>query len=73
MAPDLTVGCIEYPDGVVARVTCSLIAPRDKSITIIGDDGILSVPDVRNDAGPVYFKRFLRLGTWEGSNVVSTV
>ena len=56
MAPDLTVGCIEYPDGVVARVTCSLIAPRDKSLTIIGDDGILNVPDVRNDAGPVYFQ-----------------
>jgi predicted dehydrogenase len=56
MAPDLTVGCIEYPDGVVARLTCSLIAPRDKSITIIGDDGILSVPDVRDDAGPVYFE-----------------
>ena len=56
MAPDFTVGCIEYPEGVVARVSCSLIAPRDKSITIIGDDGILSVPDVRNDAGPVYFE-----------------
>jgi predicted dehydrogenase len=56
MAPDLSVGCIEYPDGIVARVTCSLIAPRDKSITIIGDDGILSVPDVRDDAGRVYFE-----------------
>jgi predicted dehydrogenase len=56
MAPDLTVGCIEYPDGVVARVTCSLIASRDKSITIIGDKGILCAPDVRDDAGPVYFE-----------------
>ncbi len=56
MAPDLTVGCIEYSDGVVARVTCSLIAPRNKSVTIIGDEGILTVPDVRNDAGPVYFE-----------------
>jgi predicted dehydrogenase len=25
MAPDFSVGCIEYQDGVVARVTCSLV------------------------------------------------
>jgi len=53
MAPDFTVGCIEYGDGVVARVTCSLVAPKDKSLTIIGDDGVLTVADVRNDRGPV--------------------
>jgi predicted dehydrogenase len=56
MAPDFTVGCIEYKDGVVARVTCSLVAPKDKSITIIGDKGILSVADVRNDLCPVYLQ-----------------
>jgi predicted dehydrogenase len=56
MAPDFTVGCIEYGDGVVARVTCSLVAPRDKSLTIIGDDGILAVANVRNDVCPVYMR-----------------
>lgn len=56
MAPDFTVGCIEYSANIVARVTCSLVAPKDKSLTIIGDDGILSVPDLRNDAGPAYFQ-----------------
>jgi len=56
MAPDFTVGCIEYPGGVVARVTCGLVAPKDKSLTIIGDDGILSVADVRNDVCPVYVR-----------------
>jgi predicted dehydrogenase len=53
MAPDFTVGCIEYADGVVARVTCSLVAPRDKSLTIIGDDGVLTVEDIRNERCPV--------------------
>jgi len=57
MAPDFSVGCIEYSDSVVARVTCSLVAPRDKSLTIIGDDGVLSTSNVRNDASPVYVKR----------------
>jgi predicted dehydrogenase len=81
MAPDFTVGCIEYPSGVVARVTCGLVAPRDKSLTIIGDDGILAIPNVRNDVCPVYIRsipagrwrtaverRVNRLRRWLGSN-----
>jgi predicted dehydrogenase len=57
MAPDFTVGCIEYTHGVMARVTCSLIGPEDKSLTIIGDDGVLTVPNVRNDASAIYVRR----------------
>ncbi len=66
MAPDFTVGCIEYPDGVVARVTCGLVAPRDKSLTVIGDDGILFVGNVRNDTGPVMV-RAGNMGRWQSS------
>jgi predicted dehydrogenase len=66
MAPDFTVGCIEYPGGVVARVTCGLVAPRDKSLTIVGDDGILSVANVRNDVCPVYV-RSIPAGRWRGA------
>jgi predicted dehydrogenase len=57
MAPDFTVGCIEYGEGIVARVTCGLVAPRDKSLTVIGDDGVLFVGNVRNDKTPVYVRR----------------
>lgn len=57
MAPDFTVGCIEYSKDVVARITCSLVAPQDRSLTIIGDQGILSVADVRDDLCPVYLQR----------------
>ena len=57
MAPDFTVGCIEYADDVVARVTCSLMAPRDKSLTVVGDDGVLHVADLRNDMCSVYVRR----------------
>lgn len=49
MAPDFTVGCIEYSERIVARITCGLVAPRDKSLTIIGDDGIIRVANLRND------------------------
>ncbi len=56
MAPDFSVGCLEYENGVVARVTCSLVAPIDKSIVIIGEEGVLSTKYVRNDASPVYIQ-----------------
>lgn len=57
MAPDFSVGCIEYSEGVVARVTCSLVAPQDKSLTIIGDEGVISTANVRNDASPVFVRK----------------
>lgn len=57
MAPDFSVGCIEYVSDVVARVTCSLVAPLDKSLLIVGDDGLLRVDNVRHDTSPVYIRR----------------
>jgi predicted dehydrogenase len=57
MAPDFTVGCIEYDNDIVARVTSSLVAPLDKSIKIIGEKGILYTKYVRNDGSPVYFQK----------------
>jgi len=53
MAPDFSVGCIEYGDGVVARVTAGLVAPRDKSLTVVGTDGVLIVPFLRDDRGRI--------------------
>lgn len=66
MAPDFSVGCIEYGNGIVARVTCGLVAPRDKSLTIIGDDGIIYTGTVRNDIGPVYVQHIPPRGRASG-------
>ena len=65
-APDFTVGCLEYDDGVVARVTFGLVAPRDKSLTIVGDRGVLFVGNVRDDGCPVMV-RPAALAGWQGS------
>jgi predicted dehydrogenase len=62
MAPDFTVGCLEYDQQIVARVTCGLVAPHDKSLTIIGDEGTLTVHNVRQDAGPVWLRRYVESG-----------
>ena len=56
MAPDFSVGCVEFDGGVVARVTCGLTAPRDKSMTVVGDKGVLTVGNVRDDAAPVMWR-----------------
>lgn len=48
VAPDFSVGCIEYASGVVARLTCSIVAPQDRSLTIIGDKSRLVLDDVWN-------------------------
>jgi predicted dehydrogenase len=66
MAPDFSVGCIEYGDGIVARVTCGLVAPLDKSLTVVGDDGIIYINTVRNDSGPVYIQHIPARGRLNG-------
>ncbi|MDP3526352.1 MAG: Gfo/Idh/MocA family oxidoreductase [Hoeflea sp.] len=58
LAPDFSVGCLSFRSGVTARLTCGLAAPRDRSLTIIGDDGTLVVRDLWDDRSPVHLSRF---------------
>jgi predicted dehydrogenase len=58
MAPDFTVGCLEYDEGIVARLTCSLVAPLDKSLIIFGDRGVLKVDNVRHERCPVRYRLY---------------
>lgn len=57
ITPDFACGCIEYDNGIIARVTTSIVAPLDKSLTIIGDDGIIYTKDMRDDLSPVYIRK----------------
>lgn len=41
--PDFTVGCLEFESGVVARLTCSIVAPHDHGLRIFGTTGTLAV------------------------------
>jgi predicted dehydrogenase len=56
-APDFSVACITFASGVVARLTCSIIAPHDHTLRIIGDQGILSTPDCWRYRSPVSIRR----------------
>lgn len=61
IAPDFTVACIQFASGVVARLTCSIVAPHDHSMRIVGDQGVLSVRDCWNQRSPIYLQQWMTI------------
>ena len=59
--PDFSVACITFDSGVVARLTCSIVAPYDHRIRIIGDEGVLSVDECWQYGAPVHLEQFSQL------------
>ncbi len=59
--PDFSVATLFFAEGPVARLTCSIAAPHDHRIRVIGDDGVLQVKEAWNNAAPVRFHRRLIL------------
>ena len=55
-APDMSVAVLEF-DGVIARLTCSIVAPHDHRIRVFGDAGVLEVARAWDNAAPVRFRR----------------
>ena len=60
--PDFSVACIKFVSGLVARLTCSWIAPSNHSLRIFGDEGILYTKDIWKPQSPVYIKRYVTFG-----------
>jgi predicted dehydrogenase len=60
--PDFSVACITFASGVVARLTCSVLAPRDHGLRVFGDGGVLSVSDTWANNDPVHLRRWLTVG-----------
>ena len=59
--PDFSVACLDFKSGVTARVTCSISAPWDHRMRIIGDKGMLWADTYRHYRCPVYLERFTKL------------
>jgi predicted dehydrogenase len=55
--PDLTVACLKFKSGLVARLTTSWLAPHDHAIRIFGDTGVLTTDDVWAAGSRVYITR----------------
>lgn len=60
-APDVSVATLFFDDGPVVRLTCSIVAPHDHQIRIIGDKGMLSVKQAWHNGAAVRFHRRFRL------------
>jgi predicted dehydrogenase len=60
-APDFSVACVQFASGVVARLTCSIIAPHDHALKIYGDEGVLWTPDNWFYRAPVYTRKFIKI------------
>ncbi len=56
-APDFSVGCLKFENGVVARLTNSIVAPYDHRLKLIGEDGMLVLSDPWDYASPVRWTR----------------
>ncbi|MGB7433186.1 MAG: Gfo/Idh/MocA family oxidoreductase [Ahrensia sp.] len=54
MAPDFSTACLTFESGVVARLTCGLCAPKDRSMIIMAEQGTLTVADLWDDRSAVF-------------------
>ena len=55
--PDLSVGVLAFDHGVLARLTCSILAPTDRSLRVVGVDGVATLADVWEYDSPVRISR----------------
>jgi predicted dehydrogenase len=56
-APDFSTATLFFKNGMVARLTCTIIAPHDHSFRIFGEDGILEVGECWDNTAPVRVRR----------------
>ncbi|MBK8904168.1 MAG: Gfo/Idh/MocA family oxidoreductase [Anaerolineaceae bacterium] len=45
LTSDFSVGVMEFENNIVARLTCSIIAPHNRSMHVIGEEGVLTIED----------------------------
>lgn len=59
--PDFSVACLDFESGVVGRVTCSIAAPYDHRMRIIGNRGMVHADTYRHYECPVLIEPFTKL------------
>ena len=57
LGADFSVGCLRFKSGVVARLTSGLAAPRDRSLTILGDKGSITVRDLWDNHSVIHLEQ----------------
>jgi predicted dehydrogenase len=59
--PDYSVACLNFANGVTARITCSIVAPRDHRMRVIGLEGEICADSYRHYQSPVFIERFSKV------------
>lgn len=57
VAPDYSSATLFFASGMVARLTCSIIAPHDHKFRIFGDKGVLEIAECWNNEAPVRVRK----------------
>lgn len=52
-APDYSTASLFFESGVVARITCGIVAPHNHSLRLIGDKGVIEVNESWNNSSKV--------------------
>jgi len=60
--PDYSVACLHFANGASARITCSVVAPRDHRMRVIGDKGEVVSDSYRQYQSPVFIERYSMAG-----------
>lgn len=60
-APDFSVAALTFASGAVARLTCSIVAPYDHRVRIVGDTGMVTLEEVWHNHSPVLLEQFDQL------------
>lgn len=59
--PDFSVACLDFESGVVGRVTCSIAAPYDHRMRIVGNRAMIHADTYRHYECPVRIEPFDKL------------
>lgn len=59
--PDFSVACLDFENGVTGRITCSIAAPYDHRMRIIGNRGMVQTDTYRHYDCPVLLEPFTTL------------
>lgn len=60
-APDTSIGVLFFESGAVARLTCSILAPHDHQIRLVGDGGVIELNECWDNRAPVRFRKRMRI------------
>jgi len=59
--PDVSVASLIFENGPMVRLTCSIVAPHNHQIQVIGDKGVLEVKKAWDNSAPVRFRKRITL------------